>query len=179
MRPPKQSHGWRRTFILGMGLGAILISLLAAVVVFLVVRQGVTVYIPTRVVAEAAGQEVERDAYQHLPELLSGLQRSLPDRLAEAVFPHLGTTSTKIKVGGLWIDLPPKVGQQLRGRVTQAFAAAVESYISRANRTTMARLMGQTADHLVRYEIATRLQGTRVILQPRRWLRIPVRLEFS
>lgn len=176
---PLANRSPRRSFMVGLGLGIVLSGLLMLVLGFWAVRQGITVYVPTRVVAEAVGQEVERDSYVHLPQLLNGLQHSLPSSLASAVFPHLGTGTYRISVGGYWVELPPAVGEQLKSRVTQAFATAVQNYLGRTDRSTLARQMGQTANHLVRYEIATRLQGTRVILQPERWLRIPLRLEFS
>ena len=73
--------------MVGLGLGIVLSGLLMLVLGIWVVRQGVTIYVPTRVVAAAVGQEVERDSYVHLPQLLNGLQHTLPSNLAAAVFP--------------------------------------------------------------------------------------------
>jgi len=159
-------------FAAGAVCGILLVMLLAGLVGYSTLENGLTVEVGIGALARAVRAEVEAHAQQELPRITEELRKTMPERVAKRLTDSL--KSATIKLYDTEIHLPDSAIAELKTNLRQLVVAEIDKSIEQLDTDRLVQEWGEQAEESVEASLQEQLDGQTFLLQPYKWLTVPV-----
>ncbi|NPV52261.1 MAG: hypothetical protein HPY71_01910 [Firmicutes bacterium] len=161
----------KRSFLFGIGVGALAVLVIIAGLGYTVLSRGVSLAIDSQRIAALVRTQVEEAARAELPIIAEDLKKSVPAQIGKSPI-KLGDSS--IRISNIQISLPSASLRQLENELNRLAERSALATIDTMNFSQLAESVGAITHDVVRETLRSELAGKTVNVVASKWMAVPV-----
>ncbi len=166
-----------KVFLSGLSLGAVLTLAVVAFSAWVVLRDGVTVYIKSEDIAAEIGVQVRSYVERDLPRMIDGAKAEVPYIVENGMDGQI--TSRRMEIAGFIFAIPDEFFNQLDRYLKDNVTETVYQLLDEIDTTMLAGEIGTMTTSLVEEQMKNNLHGSIINVNIKGPVNFPVKIHLK